>query len=75
MWIWTRRGFDRLDPVTSFISHYRHDPKEPYSLSHNFVTDILVDNTGNLWASKMGGLNRIDRHRESFVRYLAQPIV
>ena len=61
--------------LSIYSPYYRHDPEEPYSLSHNFVSDILEDNVGYLWASTTGGLNRIDRQRESFVRYLAQPIV
>lgn len=37
------------------ITHYQHDPNDPYSLSHNDVYDIKEDLYNRLWIATLGG--------------------
>jgi len=51
-------GDDENSPPT-FI-HYKHDPKEPTSLSHDWVSFIYEDNSGDIWiGTEGGGLNKL----------------
>ena len=40
--------------------HYKHDPQDPNSLSHNTVRSIFEDSSGRLWfGTGGGGLNKL----------------
>ena len=44
IWIGTSgRGLDRFDPETERFTHYRHDPADPQSLSHDYIWSIVED--------------------------------
>jgi ligand-binding sensor domain-containing protein/signal transduction histidine kinase len=59
--------------VASFES-YQHEAGNPHSLSHNFVSTIFEDRSGNLWiGTDGGGLNRFDRQTKTFKRYKNDP--
>ena len=66
-------GLNRLDPQTGRVKHFRHDPKDAASLSHNTVICIYEDSKGNLWLSTSSGLNLLDRKTGRFKRYLHGP--
>lgn len=68
-------GLKRLDPRTGDIRHFRHDPGNPYSLSHNTVSTICEDESGNLWIGTGfvglpdgGGINLFDPKTGRFHR-------
>ncbi len=68
IWVGTRDGLNRYDGY-KFIT-YRHDTNDPYSISANFVQDVVEDKNGNLWiATQSGGLNMYDRKTDRFYRY------
>jgi len=69
MWIGTGEGVVRYDGHRSRV--FRHDPKDPNSLSASAVTRILVSKDGTLWVGTQNGLNRYDPGRSAFVRYMA----
>ena len=85
LWIGTRSsGLDRFyseteDGQPEHFAHYRHDPDDAYSLSHNNVLDLYTDEAGTLWVGTgAGGLNRLDvqpgeGQSARFVRYLHDP--
>ena len=53
---------------------YRHDPKNPGSLSNDVVLCLLLDRRGVLWAgTDGGGLNRFDSTTERFSVYRSDP--
>ncbi|RMI06835.1 MAG: hypothetical protein D6681_08190, partial [Calditrichaeota bacterium] len=53
---------------------FRHDPRNPGSLSHDYVTALYRDQSGNLWVGTLGGgLNRYDPESHSFVHYRHHP--
>lgn len=78
MWIGTSGGLNKLilekangsSPAVQF-THYKHDPNNPNSLSHNRVAAIYEDRRGNLWLTTIGGgLNKFDRASGLFKRYM-----
>ncbi len=67
-------GLDRLDRATGRFTHYRHDPEDSTSLSHNVVGAILEDRQGRLWVvTQYGGLNLLDRETGTFSHYRYDP--
>lgn len=52
---------------------YRHDPKNPSSISANAVTSIYEDRLGYLWIATDVGLNKFDRDKKSFTRFYRDP--
>ncbi len=49
---------------------YRHDIKNPNSLSNDEVNALLEDRNGNLWIGTSGGLNKFDPRTQKFTVYL-----
>lgn len=63
-------GLDYYDPITKKVKRYRHDPKDPRSLSDNNIFHILVDKKGNVWVATWGnGLNKYNPATDDFTRY------
>lgn len=61
LWIGTRNGgLDRMDPATSTITHYRHDPSDPSTLTGGFIVSLLEARDHALWVGTYEGLNRLD---------------
>jgi signal transduction histidine kinase/ligand-binding sensor domain-containing protein/DNA-binding response OmpR family regulator len=66
-------GLKRIDPRTGDVRHFRHDPRNAYTLSHNTVSSICEDESGNLWIGTGflaipdgGGINLFDPNTERF---------
>ena len=54
--------------------HFRHDPGDPGSLSHDRVTDLYEDRSGSLWiATWGGGLDQLDREAGRFRHHRHDP--
>ena len=57
---------------------YKNDPKDPQSLSNNYILNLMKDKNGNLWVGTFGGgLNKLIKtdkasHKISFKRYTNQ---
>ncbi|MCF7805147.1 MAG: PAS domain S-box protein [Candidatus Marinimicrobia bacterium] len=67
LWIGTRDGLTRFDPVEYTIKNYSHDPEDRTSLSHNFVRCVYVDSQNRIWVgTDGGGLNRFRRETQTF---------
>lgn len=74
LWIGTQNGLDRLDPKTGQFTHFRSDPDDPQTLSHDWVLPIYQDREGILWIGTFaGGLNRFDPETQTFTRYQTDP--
>src|SRR6185312_8236075 len=58
-WVGTFDGLDLLDRATGKFRHFRHDPDDPTSLSHDEVHYLLEDRKGDLWVGTAVGLNRM----------------
>jgi signal transduction histidine kinase/ligand-binding sensor domain-containing protein/DNA-binding response OmpR family regulator len=72
------RGESKKSPPT-FV-HYKHDPNEPNSLSHNVAYSICEDKSGVLWIGTLGGgLNELisgdnERSHPTFKHYKHDPV-
>jgi ligand-binding sensor domain-containing protein/signal transduction histidine kinase/ActR/RegA family two-component response regulator len=80
LWIGTYTGgLNRMipgeggDSDSTFVS-YRHDPRDPNSLSHSFVYAIHEDSDNLLWIATMGGgVNSYDPESDTFSHYRSNP--
>jgi ligand-binding sensor domain-containing protein len=74
LWVGTYgHGLLRFDTRTRKFKTYRHDARNPYSLSDDFVSRLLVDHNGKLWAATSEALNRFDPATERFTSYRPSP--
>lgn len=67
IWLATDAGVSRFDGKA--FEHYKFSPGSPRHISHNFITNIVEDNDGNIWLTSEHGLNKI-RPDGSVVIYL-----
>jgi ligand-binding sensor domain-containing protein len=61
LWLGTIRGLYRFDPSTGQITHYRHDPNNPFSLSSDEIRTTGEDREGTFWVGTRKGLDAFDR--------------
>lgn len=53
-------GLNAFDPVSQSVARFRHDPRNPDSLSADTVYSLFVDAHGTLWiGTRGGGLERL----------------
>lgn len=58
LWLATAGGgVNLLDPATGTVRQFRHDPKNPHSLSGDDATAVEVDRDGRLWVGTRSGMN------------------
>jgi signal transduction histidine kinase/streptogramin lyase len=70
MWIGTGgQGLYRLDTRNNRLQAFRHDDKDPTSLSDNRVIRLFYDSRGQLWIGTYDGLNRFDPATGAFITY------
>ena len=68
MWFGTQDGLNRYDGYKFTV--YKNNPRDPHSLSNNYIKDLLEDTKGNIWVATLGGgLNKFDRETNRFVHY------
>ena len=73
LWIGTYAGgLDRLDPETGVFTHYRNDPDNAFSLSHNRVWCMVEDDLGRVWVGTENGLNRLEKDGR-FFQFWSEP--
>ncbi len=63
----------RINPETSKIVSFRHDPNDPSTLSGNAVEAIVANPDGSFWVGTNSGLNAFDPARGTAMRILHQP--
>ena len=62
LWVGTySHGLLRFDRRTEKFKTYQHNPADPYSLSNDIVSRLLVDHNGTLWAATWDGLDSFRR--------------
>lgn len=77
-WVWVGAhygGLNRFNLETEEVLRFRHNPDDPYSLSHDDVTAIAEDTANEkfLWVGTSSGLNRLDVETGQFTRFLPNP--
>jgi ligand-binding sensor domain-containing protein/signal transduction histidine kinase len=74
LWAGTyNHGLLRLDRRTGQFQTYYHNPADPYSLSNDIVTRLLVDHNGTFWVATNDGLNRFNSATGRFTVYKLDP--
>lgn len=59
-----------FDKVNNTFTQFKNDPKNPKSISGNFITDIMIDSKKNIWAGTIeNGLNKMIPGKKGFKRY------
>jgi len=69
IWIGTNDGLCRFDGV--HFKTYRHEHGNEQSLSDNFIQNLFIDRTGNLWIMTAAGLDYFDLEKQTFLHYRA----
>lgn len=54
------------------IENLRHNPKNPHSISSDFVRACCEDNLGNIWIGTFTGLNRYNKSTRLFQNHTAE---
>ncbi len=75
IWIGTlSQGIFCCDPRTGEVEQYRHDPKNPHSLSVDGVWGLVTDGSGRLWCATYGrGLDCLDPATRRFRHFALSP--
>lgn len=69
MWFGTQDGLNKYDGYVFRV--YKNNPADARSLSNNYIKSIVEDRLGNIWIGTWGGgLNRYDRAKDRFTRYV-----
>jgi signal transduction histidine kinase/ligand-binding sensor domain-containing protein/DNA-binding NarL/FixJ family response regulator len=66
VWVASRGGLHRVDPLTHAFQTFRHDPADSASLADNMVRPVLEDRRGALWVGTFNGLDLLDRKSGRF---------
>lgn len=75
LWIGTERsGVNQLNLKTGIISHFKHDPLNPTSLSNDGIWCFYEDLDGNFWIGTVDGLNLYAKKEKSFKHYRHDPL-
>ncbi|MBN2092326.1 histidine kinase, partial [candidate division KSB1 bacterium] len=76
LWIGTSHGLNQYDRKTEKFKRFIHEPNNPNSLSLNYISCLYEDSRGDLWigtgiitAEVSGGINKLNRKSEQFIRY------
>jgi signal transduction histidine kinase/ligand-binding sensor domain-containing protein/CheY-like chemotaxis protein/HPt (histidine-containing phosphotransfer) domain-containing protein len=70
LWVGTfDRGLDRIEPDGRVARAFRHDARQPNSLSGDDIRALLEDHAGHLWIGTTDGLDLLDRASGRFSHY------
>ncbi len=67
-------GVVRFDIEAESFSVYQHDPRDPHSLSANYIMSIMADRSGMLWAGTLdAGVNAFNPRSVDFTHLRHNP--
>lgn len=69
------KGLISIDWNDGSFLHYRHDKDDPSSLNSDYVRDIAIDESNNIWAATTMGIARIDAKTGKLSRVNVQPSI
>jgi two-component sensor histidine kinase/ligand-binding sensor domain-containing protein len=71
LWIGTNgKGLIRYNQRTGELTNFSSSPGNPATISNNYITSILEDQSENLWIATSFGLNKFNRAKNNFTRIL-----
>jgi ligand-binding sensor domain-containing protein len=62
-------GIDVINLETRKITHFKHEPGKPGSLSDNRVWDFCLDRNNEIWVATSKGVDKYNRQTNSFEHY------
>jgi signal transduction histidine kinase/ligand-binding sensor domain-containing protein/CheY-like chemotaxis protein len=65
----TETGLIEFDKKSGNIKNYMHDPKNTNTISENFISSMVMDNEGNLWALTSNSLDKYIVKDNIFIHY------
>ena len=68
MWFGGEKGLARYDGYNFKV--YRFDSGDPRSIGGNYIGDIVVDRSGQLWIATNNGINQYHPKTDDFSRHL-----
>ncbi|MEN9494696.1 MAG: hypothetical protein RJA89_939, partial [Pseudomonadota bacterium] len=71
MWFGGANGLARYDGYELTI--FRHDDKDPKSISHSYINRIMLSRDGNMWVATRNGINLFDPRQHSFKNFKISP--
>jgi ligand-binding sensor domain-containing protein/signal transduction histidine kinase len=71
-WLATTNGLFAFDPASGVVGAYRHDAKNPVSLSSSDVKSSGEDREGDFWVVTREGLDKFDRKTGNILLHVAQ---
>lgn len=69
LWISTTVAVDILDRKTGHFVSFKHDPKDPRSISYNGALVLFEDSKKNIWLGTSNGLNLFNKADSSFMHF------
>lgn len=61
-------GLNQFNPRTETFTHYRHNPLDSTSVSHDNIYSLLEDSQGRIWVGSRGGLDVYQPSTKNFRR-------
>src|SRR5947209_7865632 len=71
IWFATSHGLSRLDPTTDKMTRFQHDPKDPSSLTSDFLRSTFEEKDGTFWVAANQGLDVFDRRTGKITRHFS----
>lgn len=73
IWVGTHSGLTRFNRKKGKFTHFKNNPKDPGSISHDAIRDIFIDSYNECWLATGNGLNRLDLTTERFTSFQNDP--
>lgn len=71
IWVGTEDGLYIFNEKKMTKNHIFHDPKNPYSLSDNFVSCVFKDIEGGVWiGTRFGGVSYLPKRNTIFEKFI-----
>jgi signal transduction histidine kinase/ligand-binding sensor domain-containing protein/DNA-binding response OmpR family regulator len=72
-WIGTRGGLYNYSKTRGVTGFYRHDERDPRSISNNSILSVFNDARGETWIGTRGGLNLLAKSKQVFHHFGTLP--
>ena len=71
LWVGTRRGgLNKFDLDKEKFYHFKNNPDDSLSIASDYISSIYEDDSSNLWIGTTNGLQKFDRIKNKFYRYV-----
>ena len=69
-WLATLNGLCSFDPITNTFQTWRHEKKNPESISSNVLNYLFIDHDKNIWiGTDRSGVDKLDVKTGVFTNY------